>query len=50
LPPESWSRVATITEAGKPLERTVQFYAQWMATHERPHLKQIARIVNTVRG
>jgi hypothetical protein len=29
------------------LERTVLFYAQWLARHERPHVKQIQRIVNT---
>lgn len=49
LAPESWSRAATVTGAGKVLERTVFFYAQWLAHHERPHLKQIARIVNTTR-
>ena len=49
LSEEDWSRWATITGAGKPLQRTVQSYAQWMATHERPHIKQIERIVNTVR-
>ena len=36
------------TGAGKPLERTVIFYAQWLAHHERPHIKQIARIVNAL--
>ena len=35
--------------AGKVLERTVLFYAQWLAEHERPHVKQIERIVNTMR-
>ena len=49
LPRDAWSRTATVTGAGKPLERTVLFYAQWLATHERPHIKQIARIVSTVR-
>jgi len=49
LKPKSWSRSATITGAGKPLERTVQFYAEWMATHERPHLKQIQRMASTLR-
>ncbi len=49
LEPEGWSRTATVTGAGKVLERTVLFYAQWMARHERPHLKQIQRIVNTMR-
>jgi hypothetical protein len=45
LLPEGWSRAATVTGAGKPLERTVLFYAQWMARHERPHVRQIERIV-----
>lgn len=49
LPPEGWRRAATVTGAGKALERTVHFYAQWLARHERPHVKQIERIVNTVR-
>ncbi|HET7081388.1 MAG TPA: DinB family protein [Chloroflexia bacterium] len=48
LPPEGWARRATVTGAGKALERTVRFYAQWLATHERPHLKQIGRIVNAL--
>ena len=46
LPPDAWWRRATVIGAGKPLERTVHFYAQWLATHERPHLKQLARIVD----
>jgi DinB superfamily len=50
LPRKSWSRTATVTGAGKPLERTVLFYARWLAGHERPHIKQIERIVNTTRG
>ena len=40
-----WERAATVTGAGRPLERTVHFYAQWLARHERTHLKQMARIV-----
>jgi hypothetical protein len=50
LPPEGWARGATVTGAGKPLERTVLFYAQWLVRHERPHVKQIERIVGTVYG
>jgi hypothetical protein len=45
---EGWSRAATVTGAGKVLERTVQSYAQRLAVHERPHLKQVERIVNTL--
>jgi hypothetical protein len=47
LPPEAWSRAATVTGAGRVLERSVQFYAEWLATHERAHVKQIARLAQT---
>jgi hypothetical protein len=50
LPPEGWSRAATVTGAGAPIVRTVLTYAQWVASHERPHVKQIERIVNAIRG
>ena len=49
LKPKDWSRTAAVTGAGKPLVRTVYTYAEWLASHERPHVKQIERIVNTVR-
>ena len=49
LKPKDWSRTATVTGAGKPLVRTVYTYAEGLASHERPHVKQIERIVNTVR-
>jgi hypothetical protein len=45
---EAWSRTATVTGAGAVLERTVLFYGRWLAGHERPHVKQVERIVNTV--
>jgi hypothetical protein len=48
LPPEGWSRVAMVIGAGRPFERTVLYYAQWLARHERPHVKQIERIVNAM--
>jgi hypothetical protein len=50
LPPAAWARAATVTGAGNVLTRTVLFYAQWLARHERPHLKQIERIVTTLSG
>ncbi len=49
LPPEAWARTATVTGAGKPLERTVLFYAQWLARHERTHFKQFKYIAQTVQ-
>lgn len=44
LSPKQWARSATITGAGAPLTRTVHFYAQWLARHERTHLREIARV------
>jgi uncharacterized damage-inducible protein DinB len=49
LAPEAWSRMATVTGAGKPRERTVYTYAQWLANHERSHVRQIERVANTMR-
>lgn len=50
LPPQGWARAATLTGAGKPLERTVLFYARWLAEHERPHVRQIERVVSRKRS
>lgn len=49
LKPQKWSRSAVVTGAGKPLEPTVQSYAERLAIHERPHLKQIERIVSALQ-
>jgi len=49
LPLKAWSRAATVTGAGKVLERTVLFYAEWLARHERQHVRQVERIVNTMQ-
>jgi hypothetical protein len=49
LEPKIWWRWAIVTEAGRVRERTAQPYAEWMATHERPHRKQIKRIAGTIR-
>lgn len=48
LPPKAWSRSATVTGAGKPRERTVHSYAEWLANHERSHIRQIERIVSAL--
>jgi DinB superfamily len=48
LPNAGWSRSATVTDAGRVLERTVLFYGQWLARHERQHVKQIEHIVSTM--
>lgn len=49
LPREDWSRMATVTGAGNILKKTVLSYAERLAIHERPHIKQIERIANTMR-
>jgi len=49
LSPRDWSRGGTFTGAGKPLERTVLSEADAIARHERLHVKQIARVVGTMR-
>lgn len=45
LPTAAWSRRATVTGAGRPRDRTMLEYAQWLANHERSHVKHIARLV-----
>ena len=41
LLPEGWSRAATVLGAGRPLERTVLYYAQWLASHECPQSSRL---------
>ncbi len=41
-----WSRGGRVTGAGKALERDVLSYGEWVAVHERPHLKQIERTLD----
>ena len=48
LPSEAWSRTATVTGSGKPRERSVYTYAQWLANHDRSHVKQIGSIPKTM--
>ncbi len=50
LPAADWQRGAKVTGAGKPLELTVHSYVNRLALHERPHLKQIERIAQGLRG
>lgn len=49
LSDDQWPRKATMTGAGKPIERTLQSFAERLAIHERPHLKQINRTANAIR-
>jgi hypothetical protein len=50
LPPEDWARTNILIGAGKPLQQTVLSHADGLARHERAHLKQIERTLNTLQG
>ena len=50
LTPDGWLRSATITGAGRPLQWSVQSYADRMAVHERSHIKQVQRAAHDVRN
>jgi hypothetical protein len=50
LSPEEWARGGTFTGAGRLLERTVLSEASAIAVHERPHVKQIERVVGMMRA
>jgi DinB superfamily len=49
LPPEAWERTATVTVPPRSLyEYSMLYYGDWMARHERGHVKHIARILKEV--
>lgn len=48
LPVAAYARTATITGAGRPLERTLRSFAQRLVVHERPHIRQMARAANVL--
>ncbi|HVC03333.1 MAG TPA: DinB family protein [Candidatus Acidoferrales bacterium] len=43
--PKGWSRTAIVTGGGSPLQLTVLDFAQRLARHERPHVKQVTHVV-----
>jgi len=46
LPLSGWNRTATVSAPpGKIYEYSTVYYGDWMARHERSHLKHIARIL-----
>lgn len=51
LPPDAWERTATVIGMlRETYERSVRYYADWMAGHERAHLENLPRIIAAVRG
>lgn len=50
LPPEGWARSATLVGPARRLELTPLYCAEWLVVHERPHLQQIERVVEGLRG
>ena len=47
LPRREWSRSALVRGGAPAAERSVLYYAERLARHERAHVKQIGRIVRT---
>ena len=47
---EDWLRTGTLVGAGRPVDLTAYSYAERLARHERPHVKQIARAVTALTG
>ncbi len=47
LPIDAWQRSARVSTVGRVLEPTVLSYAERLLVHERSHVKQIERIVET---
>lgn len=46
LPPEAWSRTATVTVPPNSVyEYSTLYYGDWLARHERSHLGHMARIL-----
>jgi hypothetical protein len=49
LSPKDWARTNTLIGAGKHLQQTLLSHADGLARHERAHLKQIERTLNTLK-
>jgi len=50
LQPKDWQRYAIVLVAGKPNKRSVHFYADWLAVHERTHMRQFKKTVEAVQS
>jgi uncharacterized damage-inducible protein DinB len=50
LPPKAWLRTATVTGAGRPRERSVHTYGEWLVNHERSHFRQLEAVVKTSKA
>jgi hypothetical protein len=50
LPSDGWGRFAMVTErGGEAEERTVLYYGNWLAEHERAHWEHLEGIVAAIR-
>ncbi len=50
LSPKDWARTNTLIGAGKPLQQALLSHGDGLARHERAHLKQIERTLNTLQS
>ena len=50
LPAEAWQRTASVAVPPKSVyERSVRYYGDWLASHERAHLRGLPRIIARAR-
>ena len=50
LPADAWERTATVTVPPKKLfEYSTRYYGDWLAAHERAHLRHLARTIRSAR-
>jgi hypothetical protein len=49
LPPEGWTRTATVLAWGQQYEKSLLDYANKLATHEHTHVQQIRAVVAAIR-
>ena len=50
LPLDAWQRTAIVSvPPGKSYERSVQYYGDWLAAHERAHLRRMGRELRSAR-
>ena len=48
LAPDEWERSATVTSYGQADEKTIRSYASKLAKHERTHVRQIERALESI--
>jgi hypothetical protein len=48
--PADWQRTATVKVPPTVYERSVEYYGDWLASHERVHVEHMGRLAEGLRG